>query len=111
MSDTAGRRSTAGGWRWIPDRGDGNGEAWPEEMEMLGALAMAFLFASVSAAWADPFPEAREFYFSALHAAPLTVPDPFPSVYGERRGRVSVSDGRLGTKGSTPYRRERTELG
>ena len=39
MSDTAGRRSTAGGWRWIPDRGDGNGEAWPEEMEMQGVPA------------------------------------------------------------------------
>jgi hypothetical protein len=39
MSDIAGRRSTAGGWRWIPDRGDGNGKAWLEEMEMLGMPA------------------------------------------------------------------------
>ena len=58
-----------------------------------------FLFAFVSAAWASPFPEAREFYFSAAHAAPLTVPDPLPSVYSERRGTASASDGRLRTEG------------
>ena len=34
-----------------------------------------------------------------IPTAPLTVPDPLPSVYSERRATASASDGRLRTEG------------